>query len=420
MGKIYRPDFLPRYCFNWELFDIIVSGKSAIDSHFAVNELDTKEKVHNFLDNYGFEPTDPILSAELFGNFQETLQFIRRYFLKEGNPEGLDLEIPKVFFSVTEVTELFMVAMGKHGLHSHEEVLWGRIILKVLHIFVHLDKDLRHNYFSVIQQQIFDRFYRYLMRDKDNNLYLGENESYKIQLYDFHTKAKKSRDSIIIKLLHKAEYVAEELFDRVGVRFVTLDKLGVLEVVKFLYQKNIIIPHNIKPSRSFNNLIDLNRFRHVHKKRLRQCMREKMTETEFYNLLQQDLTNEQMEVGQKGGKNAFSSDSYKAVQFTCRQLIRYNNPFMKRFAELRKMAKQYSDNGDQGELVKSVLGLDMSLIAKDVRFFYPFELQIVDVKNHNINSKGEANHEDYKKQQLKMAKARLFKALLDFKAGVRA
>ena len=65
-------------------------------------------------------------------------------------------------------------------------------------------------------------------------------------LKDFETKAKKSRDSTIIKLLHKVENVAEEVFDRIGVRLITKAKVDCLRVVKFLYHKNIIVIHNIK------------------------------------------------------------------------------------------------------------------------------------------------------------------------------
>ena len=55
---------------------------------------------------------------------------------------------------------------------------------------------------------------------KDNNLFLkSTNPDLMIPLVSFETKSKKTRESIIIKLLHKQENVAEELFDRIGVRF---------------------------------------------------------------------------------------------------------------------------------------------------------------------------------------------------------
>ena len=105
---------------------------------------------------------------------------------------------------------------------------------------MHVDKDLRSNYFSVIQTQIFDQFYRYVSRDENKELsFTSKDGKEKILLVDFETKSKKSRDSVIIKLLHKAEHVAEELFDRVGVRIITQNKLDSLRVMKFLIQNNV-------------------------------------------------------------------------------------------------------------------------------------------------------------------------------------
>ena len=68
-------------------------------------------------------------------------------------------------------------------------------------------------------------------------------------------------------------------------------------------------------------------------------------------------------------------------------------------------------------LAKKILNMDMSLIARDVRFFYPFEVQIVDKDAHKENSEGEASHSEYKKAQLKFAMNRVFKPLIDFTKG---
>ena len=161
---------------------------------------------------------------------QESLQFIRRYFLRDGNEEGIDLAIPQSVGSITDITQLFHIATWADRNYSYEECLWAQIVLKVMHTILHADKDLRYNYFAQIQQQVFDRFYKYLSRDKENKLYLGaQSDKERVLLADFETKAKKGRDSIIIKLLHKEGNVAEELFDRIGVRFNHIFKARLLE-----------------------------------------------------------------------------------------------------------------------------------------------------------------------------------------------
>ena len=137
----------------------------------------------------------------------------------------------------------------------------GEVILKVVHTILHVDKDLRNKFFKNIQTQVFDRFYRYIQRDSNNKLYLGKEGQYDLPLLEFDTKSKKSRDSVIIKLIHKAENVAEELFDRVGIRFVTENRFDCLRVINFLISQGVVVAQNIKPSRSQNSLINFEAFK---------------------------------------------------------------------------------------------------------------------------------------------------------------
>ena len=96
---------------------------------------------------------------------------------------------------VTQAEELFLMATGNMEGKSTEERLWAEIILKVMHTILHADKDLRYAYFTTIQTQIFDRFYKFLSRDKDGNLFLKENAESEdsIPIIEFETKAKKTR-----------------------------------------------------------------------------------------------------------------------------------------------------------------------------------------------------------------------------------
>lgn len=257
-----RPQYLDSYNFNWETLDIMASGTSSLDAKNYLSNFKTKEEALTFLEGYGYDLTDPIQNAEMFGNFQEALQFIKKYFLKEGAPDGLDLSVPSVFYTITDISELLLITTGNSSVTDKEEdAIWASMIMKVMHTILHLDKDLRYRYYSTIQTQIFDRFYKYVHRDSEDQLYLGsDNQTVKIPLVEFETKSKKTRESIIIKLLHKKENVAEELFDRIGIRFVTKDKVDCLRVLKFLSENYIVMVNNIKPSRSQNSLIDLNLF----------------------------------------------------------------------------------------------------------------------------------------------------------------
>ncbi|MDD4973027.1 MAG: TIGR04552 family protein [Bacteriovorax sp.] len=407
-----RPSYLQKYMFDWEMLDVVVGGKSALDTKNFLGPMSTIEEVNQFLKGYGLDPNDHVTKAELFGNFQEAVQFIKRYFLKEGNPDGLDLKLPNSLLMISDITQLFLMAADDAPLKK-EDKLWAEIILKVIHTIMHTDKDLRSNYFNIVQTQIFDRFYKYIFRNESGKLFLGiKGTDNVVPLIDFETKSKKTRESTIIKLLHKAENVAEELFDRIGVRFVTNSRFDTLRVIRFLLEKNIVIPHNNKPSRAINTMIDLPRFKEAHQRVIKMAFRNNLSEERFVAAMEREIQECHLQ-GESRERNKFTSKSYQSIQFTCRQLIEYKNPFLQEFNDLRRIAK--SLNSDENELARRVLNMDISLVARDIRFFYPYEIQIVDNDAYRENSQGEASHQEYKRQQVQSAMKRIFKMMIEYK-----
>lgn len=398
--------------FDWEILDVVVGGKSALDTKNFLGPMTDIEHVNQFLKGYGLDPNDHVTKAELFGNFQEALQFIRRFFLKEGNPDGLELKLPNSLLMISDISQLFLMATDDNPA-KREDKIWAEIILKVMHTIVHADKDLRSNYFNIVQTQIFDRFYKYIYRNDQDKLVLGTKEhGDQVLLVDFETKSKKTRESVIIKLLHKAENVAEELFDRIGVRFVTESRFDTLRVIRFLLEKNIVIPHNNKPSRSINTMIDLEKFRESHQRLLKTAIRNNLSEEAFVAEIEREAFACQI-IGEGNEKNKFTSKSYQSIQFTCRHLIEYKNPFLLEFNELRRLAKNY--NPEENDLARRVLSMDISLVARDIRFFYPYEIQVVDKIAFQENSQGEASHQEYKRQQVLSAMKRIFKPMIELK-----
>ncbi len=379
---------------NFDALDVILENKSAIDSKTFLTEFNDKSDVFDFLKGYGINLDDPIESSELYGQFQEAMLFIRKNFLKEGNDEGLDLTIPKEIVSITSVAEIFKLSSTNKG----ELGIWAGIILKVIHTLIHIDKDLRQNYFNLIQTQIFDRYYKYLDREGDS-LFLKSKEE-KIPLAEFQTKSKKTRESVVIKLLHKKENVAEELFDRIGIRLITKNKYDCIRVIEFMHKNHIIVPHNIKPSRSHNSLIDIKTFKKGYNELLGSG--GEMTLDILNKITEGSLKDDESQIS-----NEHSLEEYKAIHFTCRQLINYTNPFYGKFDVLKDEFK------DQKEVVKKLENLDTSSISKDSKFFYPYEIQITDEASHLVNTEGESSHNEYKKSQLSSAMNRLFAPLIN-------
>ncbi|MBL7717177.1 MAG: TIGR04552 family protein [Bdellovibrionales bacterium] len=404
-----------KYDFRWDVLDIIISGRSSIDSQqgFQVGSLEDAER---FISSYGFNFENPIEKAEAFGHFHEALNFIRKYFLWPDNPEGLRLEIPRKVLELTDVRELLLMANYTLAGQSQDgpgTLLrnWACSILKVMHTIAHIDQDLRSGYFADIQQQILDRYYRAIHRDGEGQLYLGERDEdpARVDLVAFETKPKKSRESTLVKLLHKPENVAEDIFDRVGIRFVTPSRLQAIQVVKYLKDKMIILPPNIKPSRSRNTLVPLDVFRDSLAKGIAQVEAGKITESQLRAQVDDELIHLEND-----SSNPHSSKFYRAIQFTARQLVKLKNPIYDDLRELKSLGKDLreTDSVAAGKAARTIEKIDLKHIQREIRFFYPYEVQVVDQKSHEENEKGRSAHSEYKKAQVQTALRRVMGALV--------
>ena len=385
------------------VLDVLISGTSFLDSKDGfLGSFRSIEDAEQFLEAYGFDLQDPIERAELHGTLQEALLFIRTYFLKPHAPTGLALEIPKKFFDIHDIRELLIFA----GSPQNQEMrLWACAILKIVHTISHIDRDMRTHYFPDIQMQILDRFYRYLHRDENNHLYIGKSaeDPQRVNLVEFQVKPKKARDSTLMKLLHKPESVAEELFDRVGARIVTKNRVDSIRVIQFFEHNNVVVPANIKPSRSRNTLIQIDAFREVLKLESPKLFAEQITEGEMIQALESVPY-----AATPANDNRFSSEHYRAIQFTCRQLIKIKNPLSDHIRNLKGITRGM-DLGP--ELMSAISLVDQKYIQRVTRFFYPYEIQVMDEISYIENEKGRSAHAHYKLAQQKAAMVRVMGAL---------
>jgi uncharacterized protein (TIGR04562 family) len=400
-----------KYDFRSDVLDIIIGGKSSLDSPDGFSLRDAGE-TSRFIESYGYNLDNPIELAEVHGNFHEALNFVRTHFLQPDNPDGLKLDVPRKILELGDVRDLFMMA-GFHYPGQTRDTQgtylrnWACSLLKVMHTIAHIDKDVRSSYFSDIQQQIFDRVYKMIHRDGEGGkLYLGEKDDdpLRVDLVAFETKPKKARDSIILKLLHKPENVAEDIFDRVGIRFITPTRLGALLVVKYLKDKMIVIPPNIKPSRSRNTLVDVNHFRAQLADVLGRADIGALTDTDVEAELEAAAIAPMV-----NPENPHSSEFYRSIQFTGRQLIKLRNPLYQELRELKSLAKKATTAGE--DVLKALDRIDLKYVQREIRFFYPYEVQIMDVKSAEENERGRSAHSEYKKAQVLTALKRVMGVL---------
>jgi uncharacterized protein (TIGR04562 family) len=388
--------------------NLMLRGRSVIDSHHGL-PIHHPDAADEFLLKYGYNLDNPVESAEVLGNYHEALRFMRKFFLKPENQEGADLEVPRTFQELTDMRNLFIWAADK-SLDNVIRTRWACSILRVMHAISHLDKDLRHDYFPEIQKQVFDRFYKEI-HTLDGQVYLGNPKDVNsVPLDKFQTKPRKTRDSVILKLLHKKETLAEDVFDQIGVRFVTRSRVDVVRVLKYLRDRYIVMTMNIRPSRSRNNLVDPLLYRRTWRELKHQIQRgqgegKEWVEKALDYALKEGFSQAQKEINET---NPFSSKEFRSIQFTCRQLVKYRSPVADEIKALRTALR----NTEDPEIKKILERMDFAHIAREQRFFYPFEVQIMDRGDFEESESGRASHTAYKAAQAKMAMRRVLGQLI--------
>ncbi len=380
IDDLYWEEISDKYLtFPWELFNVVLSHKSFLD----IGRLNIKSftEAHHYIKNYGFDLDDPRYAEQSKKIIHEAKQFIRTYLLED--PEGKEqhqLVIPPAIEMEEDVRNLIVLSSSKDP--SLEQV-WACAILRVAHTISHVDNDLSKYFFQGIKRQIFDRFMNHLRMDKNGKYLLGTGKD-AMALELFEIKNEKSRESMIMKLLHKSENVTADVFDRIGVRIVTKTLLDIILVLKYFMEHHVISFANIKPSRTRNTLINVEEFiKGVEE--LRSQNNRSLSEQEIRDYLEQLIAKDgeykHQEKRRVTDYNPHSSTAYTSLQFTGRQLITIQDPFS---------------------------------FELNYRFFFPFEVQLLDQKSYWESRTGRASHEEYKRNQRKSVRKRVLNTVLLF------
>jgi uncharacterized protein (TIGR04562 family) len=233
-----------------------------------------------------------------------------------------------------------------------------------------------YKYHANASETILSRFREVLFPEDDGTVTLQGLQGRLLRLYAFEAKHHKPRESILIKLLCKKENVAENVWDLVGVRMVTFHPAEAILAVDILREQKVILFPNIIPSRSRNTLINLEHFRALYERQLKEFRLGHSTLEEMQSIFRTDefTIPESVPVNQ----NPLSSPQYRSLHITCRQLLR----------------------------VKP----DTSLA--ETRFAFPYEIQIFDKESYLESKVGLGAHASYKQRQLFAARRRVLGGLL--------
>lgn len=253
MGKILSESIRE---FPYELFNVLLSNRSFVDIKRL--DVETYEDAHDYLKNYGYDMDDPQQRELVYSILNESKRFIESYLLEDPTGAGPALKFPLNIQCEDDARNFLVMASNVERTITQR---WACAVLRVAHTITHVENDLAKNFFQGIKKQIFSRFMEHLRVNGEGEYLLGRgNRPLKLKLFEM--KSEKTRESLIMKLLHKKENVTADVFDRVGVRIVTEDKIDAILALKYFSENHVVSFANVKPSRTRNNLINIKQFLH--------------------------------------------------------------------------------------------------------------------------------------------------------------
>ena len=379
---------------------MVVDGQSVLD--IPRLELKTLEEATNFALAYGFDLSEPTTVDLVWQFFDEAVAFIEKAL---GHPEYS--RVPDHLRSRKAVTDIRRLLLIASEPPEHPDQRYGCGILRVMHVLIHLAHDPRLKFFDQVHSQVFSRLDNYLYVDSETGVtYLGSQDDVegRIKLLFFKKKDRKDRSREIVKLLHKSDSLVEEIHDRIGFRLVTETKFDAVRAVKLLIMRNIVSVPNVRPGRSRNRLVPMKRVR-FEIDRIAAHLRKSGGDSPapYIDKLIRRLER-RIGFGRLDGlMNPHSSEHYRAIQFTCREMVKVRNPL---FAAYQIACDQLANlhGGSQ------VLAEMFPRVPQPFDYtFFPFEIQIMDVKAYADSIFGKSNHEEYRRKQLEAARNRVFR-----------
>jgi len=395
LGWSQRP-----FDFSWETLRSFLDGVSPIDLDRLA--LSNREEAYQFLVQYGYDLAVPSEHHEAWSVVREAIEYLEEMLCPAPFPGDETLTLPSELRDIQDIPEFLLLASHPNPLQQ-----WACALLRVMHTISHANHAVRSPFYKEIQKQILERYRQHVHEDENGRLFLGRG-LLGVPLETIELREEKSRPSLILKLLHKPDNVAQSVYDRIGVKLVTPTKVDALLALRYIRRNHLAIFANIMPGRSRNTLVDLERFRQVYENisgphsppSLRHSWKSIST------------TKETDKVGgdeHVQHPNPHSGKGFRSIQFTCRQLIRVPNPL---YSALSKLRAGLQDRLPQQELESLLEPLQFTKPEPVLRFFFPYEVQILDLQNYRRTQEGESSHENYRLRQLRTARRRVLAGLL--------
>ena len=373
-----------------EVAQVILGGGSSID--LDTLHIQSPDEAWNFALNYGYDMGIPVQRAAVMRVYEDAVDFLEGVVL-----EGTELHVPLAVRDLQDPLDLLVWASERP---RNTRCRWSCVILRLMHTLFHVDHNVNLRFLPEIQRQVFGRYDQYLVCENDRWFLRG---AYEVPLVAMERKENKDRVSMLLKMLHKPENVAETIYDQIGIRFVAEDQLGVLMVIRFLLDHHVLMPTHIKPSRSRNHMIDMEALA-AWTEALPPLFQIQDLGPEERKALSQTLALK----SPKKDPNPFSSREYSAIQFTARTLVRLPSPATKALETLEDRLQTMGDT----ELSDLARIPELIREQEEFTFFFAHEVQVMEQSGFQSSQSGPASHSEYKQRQRDAARRRVLQGIL--------
>ncbi len=255
---------------------LLLGGGSVIDWQRLA--FDTLEQVDRFLSLHLVDPSDPIDRERMRYVYNEAVSYLE---------EHLHLRFPAELRDPPDVRQVFLWASQADGFRRRQ--ILSCVILKLVHVIHHMEAaDLKFK-IAVSEERLFDLAEARILRAAREMRESG------LRVSSFYG-SRKTRSSVITKLLAKKENVAATIFDKLRFRIVVESADDLTDALVYLTQE--MLPFNyVIPDESFNNLLDPER------------VIARLPEDGRLQLVRDEPVRATV------GKNEFSGKSYRMINF---------------------------------------------------------------------------------------------------------
>lgn len=353
--------------FDHSMFQTLVGGVPALE--IQTLNISNVEEARRFILTYGYDMNNEVHLDNLWKYYRRALNYLRTYLLRD------DEQIPEMLSDPNQLKDLsyLLIYASTRNIQHNSVQGWACAILRVMHVLVHLENDLFAQFSKEIQEQILSPLQNYVHRDPVSGVWLGSSsDSDRIRLDKFVVKSFKSIDSAVNKLLAKPGAIAFTILDKLGARFVTRHLFDAFRVLRFLSDNNLVnFAHGISEEAN-NTLYPLNLFFET----METLSKENDSSLEEIDRrLAAKLEEPGRHAEYRKKLNMFSSGNYRFLKFITRRLIRI---------EISEAGK-----------------------PRQLSFFYPYEIQILDYGTYLQNLSGPSAHDQYKLRQKEFARRRV-------------